>query len=845
MPRRHTLARSLIVLIASLSLFLSACESDSERTIIRTQPPAETAVPTATSMPVDDTPTATPTGDATEGPTEVETTAPTGTPTGIPTGTPTGAPTGTATGTAATVVPTFTPTAIPTGSAATATPTQTPTATATWTATAQPGDIQLRGSIEQVYLTDAIPGSELELRRDGEVIATGEADARGSFIWRNLDPGDGYTVTVAADAAATSGLEVPFGPVSVSAMIEHPEPSTFEGQNIGAGYGYLTTRDGTVLAINVVLPGPIENGPYPTLIEYSGYDPANPSVNQPGVLIGPLMGFATVGVNMRGTGCSGGAFNYFEPAQSTDGYDAIEVIARQPWVKDGKVGMIGISYPGISQLFTAQLQPPSLAAIAPLSIISDTPATLYPGGILNNGFAVDWAADRQRDATVGGQGWSQTRINAGDEVCINNQKLKGQAPDIFQQIADNPFYTEEIAAPLSPSTFVDQINVPVFLAGAWQDEQTGGYFPTMLDRFTASDNVHFTITNGGHTDSLGPVIFARWFEFFSLYVADRVPVFPPAAGVALAVVGESIFGVEGLTAPPDRFTGMTLEQARAAFEADPQVRILFDNGDGDPEEPGSPYPGFEMGFDAWPIPEVVPAVWYFTADGGLATELPAADGEASFGYNTDLSQQTNLTGGSGAAWRAQPNWHWNFAGSENEVVFTTDSLAEDTIMVGSASVDLWLKSTATDTDVQVTLSEVRPDGYEVYIQNGWLRAARRILDEERSSELRPVHTHLEADEAPLTPGEFASVRVEMFPFAHAFRAGSKIRIAVSSPGGSRVLWKFDVLPEDGEVTNSVGYGSMYPSQVVLPVLPGVDIPTDYPAATALRAQPARSLNGTD
>lgn len=840
MPYHLTpLKRSLLSLVALLSLMLAACESDSERTIIRTQPPVDTAIPTATATPVDDTLTATPTGEATELPTEGETPPPTATaPTVVPTTTPTFTPTGVPTGTAATATPTLTPTAIMTGTVATATPTATPTATRT--PTAQPGDIQLRGSIEQVYLTDAFPGTELELRRDGEVIATGVADARGSFIWRNLEPGDGYTVTIAA-SAATSGLEVPLGPVSVSAMTDHPDPSTFEGQNIGVGYGYLETRDGTLLAINVVLPGPIENGPYPTLIEYSGYDPANPNISQPGVLLGPLMGFATVGVNMRGTGCSGGAFNYFEPAQNTDGYDAIEVIARQSWVKGGKVGMLGVSYPGISQLFTAQLQPPSLAAIAPLSVISDTSATLYPGGILNNGFAVDWAADRQRDAMVGGQSWSQRRIDEGDEVCINNQKLKEQAPDIFQQIADNPFYNEAVADPLSPSTFVDRINVPVFLAGAWQDEQTGGYFPTMFDRFTGSDNVHFTITNGGHTDSLSPLIFGRWFEFFSLYVADRVPAFPPGAAIGLSVLGSQIFGVDGLTAPPDRFTGMTLEEARAAFAADPQVRILFDNGAGDPEEPGSPYPGFEMGFDAWPIPEVEPAIWYFDDDGHLVSEIPAGSGEVSYAYNTAVSQVTNLSGGSSAAWRAQPNWRWNFLDPSYEVTFTSPPLEDDLVMAGSASVDLYLKSTATDTDIQVTLSEIRPDGYEVYIQNGWLRASRRVLDEERTTLLRPVHTHREEDEAPLTPGEFASIRVEMFPFAHAFRAGSQIRIAVGSPGGSRVLWKFDVLSDNGGVINSVGVGELNPSRVVLPAIPGVEIPTDYPGVTALRAQPSRLL----
>ena len=71
------------------------------------------------------------------------------------------------------------------------------------------------------------------------------------------------------------------------------------------------------------------------------------------------MGFTVVDVNMRGTGCSGGAFDFFEPLQNLDGYDVVETVARQPWVAHGKVGMLGISYGGISQLFTAQTQPPT------------------------------------------------------------------------------------------------------------------------------------------------------------------------------------------------------------------------------------------------------------------------------------------------------------------------------------------------------------------------------------------------------------------------------------------------------------------------------------------------------
>ena len=101
-----------------------------------------------------------------------------------------------------------------------------------------------------------------------------------------------------------------------------PPESAYAAQKIGDGYGYLRTRDGTLLSMTVKLPGPADKGPYPTVIEYSGYSPADPKSPQPSTLIASGLGYATVGINMRGTGCSGGAFDYFEQLQSTDGYDA-------------------------------------------------------------------------------------------------------------------------------------------------------------------------------------------------------------------------------------------------------------------------------------------------------------------------------------------------------------------------------------------------------------------------------------------------------------------------------------------------------------------------------------------
>jgi len=774
---------------------------------------------------------------------------PTATSTLVPTATSTQVPTLTATQTSSATVPptaTFTATQPPTG---TATATPTPSATAVPTnfrdlTNAQPASYIAHGSVGQVYVTDATPGTVLELvGPDSLVLLSGTADAMGSLIFRQVPVGPGYVVV-----AGYPGPLVKSATVASTAVDDPPDPSFYQDQQIGNGYGYLKTRDGTLLAVMVYLPGPADQGPYPTVIEYSGYDPANPDSAQPSTQIAAAFGYAAVGVNMRGTGCSGGAFQYFEPLQDTDGYDAIEAIAAQPWVQDHQVGMVGLSYPGITQLFVAQLQPPHLEAIAPLSVIADTGrGTLYPGGILNNGFATDWAMDRQHDAMVGGQPWSQKRIDNGDQVCIDNQKLRDQTPDILQMIADNAYYIPAVADPLTPATFVNKINVPVFLAGAWQDEQVGGYVATMLDRFTGTDKLHFTLVNGNHTEPLIPAIFARWIEFLSFYVAKQIPETPPLAGVVLGVLGSQIFTSPGLTLPPDRFTNApSYEAALAMFESEPRLRVLFDNGAGS-ANPGAPIPAFEQSFDAWPVPGVQPTAWYFGDGGALQSDVPAGDAADSFVYDPSNDQRTTYSGNSDGIWAALPPWDWEPLQDGKALAYATAPLANDTVMIGSGSVDLWLKATATDVDLQVTLSEIRPDGQEVYIQTGWLRASRRALDAAQSTELRPVFSGLEADVQPVPSDQFVLARVELFPFGHAFRAGSRIRISVESPGGDRPLWKFNALPADGTVVVDVARSAAYPSRIVLPVVPGVDVPTSLPPCPSLRGEPCRTyvaLNNT-
>ncbi len=311
----------------------------------------------------------------------------------------------------------------------------------------------VRGSVEQLSLTHAVPGATVALLAPGGAeVDTGTVDAQGGLLFRDVAPGDGY-VAVHDDG----GVLTESDPVTVRPADWVPTQSFYDSQVLPEGFGYLATRDGTTLSVNVFLPGPADAGPYPTVVEYSGYDPSNPSSPQPSTLIAQNLGYATVGVNMRGTGCSGGSFMYFEELQSLDGYDVIEAVAAQPWVAHGEVGMIGVSYPGISQLFVARTRPPHLAAIAPLSVIADTyRSTLYPGGIFNDGFALDWARGRVASGRPYGQGWERGVVDAGGpngEQCAENQLLRLQNPDLEQLIADNPYYEAEAGDALSPVTF--------------------------------------------------------------------------------------------------------------------------------------------------------------------------------------------------------------------------------------------------------------------------------------------------------------------------------------------------------------------------------------------------------
>lgn len=717
--------------------------------------------------------------------------------------------------------------------------------------------MDISGGVETLTITGAAPGTRLEVRRaDGTPVVTLVADAAGNahlaFVpehpivvdspkalsamvagGRPLEPGD---YTVHPDDGGEPGT------VHVMAVDDVPDPSFYD-RELPEGFSYMTMRDGVQLSVMVRFPNQDLYGPppWPTVVEYSGYTPSDPDEPQPGTLLANLMGFAAIGVNMRGTGCSGGVFDLFSPAQAADGYDVIETVGRQPWVLHHHVGMVGLSYPGITQLYVATTRPPSLACITPLSVIDDPWRQQWPGGIYNSGFTKAWVAARDAQTSAGGQAWDQRRIEAGDEVALENQRIRSQNFD-FEQFGR----ASEAFQPLQRSRFlgemVSNIEVPVYLTGAWQDEQTGSRFAHMLEDFANSPEQRYVLFNGHHPDGYSPMVILRWFEFLNFHVARRVPKVHDMIRMFAPAQFAEVFGFSP-ELEADRFGhhGDDLEAALTEYRAEPRVRLLFENGAGH-ETPGATAHRFEIGTDTFPPPGVQPLRLHLADGGRLVSDAPADAGADEYRDDPDAGEEAYskelLVDMNRFAMPAVPI-DWTRFPEGCTASYETEPLDQPVVLAGSGHVDLWLRPGTSDTAVQATLTEVRPDGHEVRLQCGWHRPVHRAEDPALSDELRVDYTFAPEDRRALVPGEWIRFRLPVYPLTALLRPGSRLRLTLSTPGRDHPFWCFENPVVDGAV-HRVGRGGDHASALVLPVWDVViDHPEDLPAPGALRGQPAR------
>lgn len=646
----------------------------------------------------------------------------------------------------------------------------------------------VRGSTRQVLVIGATEEATLELRdADGQTVATATADEFGSFAFRDVGPDGGYTVVEDPEGESTTLAE----DIAVFPVAYEPPQELYDGQTLeptdDGEIDYIEMRDGTDLACQVQIPGS-GDPPYPTLILYDGYAPSV-SASIPDEV--SLLGYAVVAVNKRGTQCSGGKYDFWERLQWLDGYDIVETVAAQDW-SDG-VGLIGASYSGYSQFYAAAPQPPSLDAIAPGVPVGDYYRDVgRPGGIRNSRFASGWAQSRDSDNAPfpeGGRGDVEDRIEE-DDLCYFNQLLGGQNVSIYDRLLENEFDTDfyqERAA----WNFVEDIEVPTLLMTAWQDEQVGSRATRLLERFDGDHPVHFIGINGDHGAMMAYILDI--IDFFTLYLEGEAPA-----------------GFDG-----------TYEEALAAYQAEP-YRIYWEKDQDLTTRAVSEYAEWPPG-ETWDL--------YFQPDGGLGPEPPETAASAGYQYvaPSEEEQLLDRDGDGRLVWEQAPE--------EQSATFVTDPLPADHVLVGSGLVELWVETTAEDTDIQVDLMEVRPDGQEMYVQSGWLRASHRQEKDQLSRPRRPWHTHRPGDVESLGDG-YEQMRVEVHPFGHVFRRGSRLKVAVTNPGGTRDLWAFDV--NDEAETNTIALSPERPSKVELPLVPGDSAPvTGRPDCGEVRNQPCR------
>jgi putative CocE/NonD family hydrolase len=182
--------------------------------------------------------------------------------------------------------------------------------------------------------------------------------------------------------------------------------------------GYITIAGGVKLAYDLTLPA--ASGRFPVALEYDHYTVGSDNgAEVAGTDAGDLLaaGFAVLGVNQPGSGCSGGINDYTNVNEwGRAGAQVVSWAARQSW-STGHVGMFGSSWPGLSQLGVASFRPKGLDAITPFHVATDFYRDVaYPGGVYDSAFVNLYAAELVKvDAQA-----AHARIVHGDQQCARN-----------------------------------------------------------------------------------------------------------------------------------------------------------------------------------------------------------------------------------------------------------------------------------------------------------------------------------------------------------------------------------------------------------------------------------------
>ncbi|MGH2730190.1 MAG: CocE/NonD family hydrolase [Actinomycetota bacterium] len=561
--------------------------------------------------------------------------------------------------------------------------------------------------------------------------------------------------------------------------------------------GYVEMSDGTLIAVNVRMPKDFKKGKsYPTVFEMSGYDGGSSDGTTPFGLVGEgsrgltkmfEKNYATVHASVRGTGCSSGEFDLFSWRSALDGREVVEWIADQPW-SNGEVGVYGHSYGGITGFMVAATRPPHLEAASLSGLIDDIyRGIVYPGGVSNYGFPLLWTGGVRNVYDIGGG--TYPGLAAGDEQCAANLATHTRTvlnDPIVQGTADTDNTWFQVRSLIN---YAERIEVPIHIAGAFQDEQTGPRGPYHL--FEAVDNAparRLLMGNGDHGTQTS-----------DFYQADRLEWMD--------------YWLRGSGHRPEKSSVMT------AFE-------LVDNK-----------PNGVKSSRTFPLEDTRWTDVYLDAEGKLNFAVPGKDGGSDVYFSGSPRQGWSYQAGhtAGAPFTTES--------APDEVTYSSAAFKKPTAIAGPGTATLYVSSTAPDTELFVQLIDEAPDGSRYYIQRGMLKASHRAIDLSLSDRTedgiiyRPFRPH--TNPTSIEPGKVYRYLVEMFPVAHIFRPGHRLVVKIHTPPAVDSYYAY--VPKRPAGLNTIFHDAEHPSSLMLPFvsLNGVKLgPAPKPCTlTAVRCVP--------
>jgi putative CocE/NonD family hydrolase len=565
-------------------------------------------------------------------------------------------------------------------------------------------------------------------------------------------------------------------------------------------------RDGVHLATDVYHPP--GSGRHPVLVHRTPYSKDDWWV------VGTLMfnpvqaverGYAVVVQDSRGRFKSDGDWVPFF-CEAPDGYDTVEWAAAQPW-SDGRVGIYGSSYNGVTTVQALVAAPPHLkACVSYMTGANYHQGWVYSGGAFELAFNLWWALhqawetvyrlglDEQQLSEALGR-LTRATLDPWDDLHHlpqrNHPLFRGGLAKYYDEWLQHPRY-DEYWKQVDVVAQARQITVPVLQISCWYD----GFLKGHLDLNEALKKHPDKRVRDTHEFVLGP-----WDHMSYL-------------GVRKAAAGEREFGPIAVSGPTtvaplalEWFDRWVAEKKTASPSA---KRVRY----------------FVMGSNEWHAADTWPPahtpVWYYLrsggransrfGDGALATQAPGNEPPDSYVY--DPARPVPSFGSKIMAPSYSPPGVQDQARTEERddvLVYTSAQLSAPLTIAGPASATLFITSNAVDTDFTAKLVDVQPDGYCAPIADGILRARyRKGMDREEL----------------LVSGEVVELTVDLLAVAHAFNAGHRIRLEVSSSNFPKYDRNLNVAAspaaagaeEMRRAAQQVFHDSRRPSHISLPVI---------------------------